>query len=416
MDRVIQKTAWQKNRRWIISGSAIALLAGVYVLVSFTSGRRLNVERERLTIETVKQDRFEEFIAVTGTVQPIRTITLVAVDGGIVQEKYLEEGAEVKKGDSILLLSNQDLQLDFMTRETALLDQLNNLRNTRISLEQSHLTMKQQLLDVENQLAKAKRDYEVNEKLNKSNLVAKKDYDDSYDQFHYLQNKYALLRQTVKQDSTLKAQQIVQMESSSSLIQSSLEQLKRNMDNLVLRAPADGQLASLTAEIGQNKTKGENIGLVDVKEGYKVRAGVDEHYISKVFPGLKASFDFDGKSYTMEVKKVYPQVTNGQFQVDMEFDKEVPSGVRQGQSLQVRLTLGAPAPAVLVGKGGFFQKTGGNWIFVVNGNKAEKRSIRVGRQNPDYYEVLEGLKPGEQVVTSGYETFGDADVLVLDQN
>ena len=411
MDRAIQKSKWEKYRKFILSGIAIAIMTLLYSSFFSFKTRSLNVAKEKLSVETIQKSFFQEFIAINGNVRPMRTIALVAIVGGIVQEKYLEDGAFVKQGDPLLKLSNQDLQLDFMNRETALLDQLNNLRNTRISMEQNHLKLMQQLLDMENDYTLKKRTYEINKQLIKDKIIATNEYQQSEDGYKSASNKYELLKQSVYKDSVNNNYQIQQLNFSSDLIQKNLELVKQNMDNLVIKAPVSGQLTTLNAEIGENKTKGESLGQVDVMEGFKVNAKIDEHYISRISPGLKGEFDLNGSSYSLTVKKVYPQVKDGQFQVDLEFEKNVPKDIKQGQSLQVRLTLGEATQAVLVNKGGFFQKTGGNWIFVIINNKAVKRNIKLGRQNPDYYEVIEGLTPGEKVITSNYEVFGDAEEL-----
>lgn len=413
MDRVIEQKKWSSKKKWSIVGGAALVLVISLSVWGWSSGSTLNVDLSKISVETVNTGVFEEFIPIDGVVRPLKTIYLDAAEGGRVEEKYVEEGAFVKQGDPILRLSNNDLLLDFMNRETALLDQLNNMRNTRISLDQNHLEMKQQLLDIEHQYQEKKREYDRNVKLMKEKVIAVADFEKSEAEFTYLANKRKLLIETVRKDSVFKNMQVNQLESSSGLIQRNLDMVKSSLDNLVIKAPITGQLTSLNAEIGETKSKGQNIGQVDMMEGFKLTAGVDEHYISRVAKGQKGTFMLDGKEYTVEVKTVFPQVQNGQFQVELLFPGEVPGNIRPGQTLQVRLSLSDKNTALLLPKGSFYQKTGGNWVYVVSNSTAVKREIKLGRQNPEYYEVLEGLQPGEAVVISSYELFGDADVLEL---
>jgi len=393
-------------------------LLAVLILTSYlsTSGAaKLNVDTQRITISKVSKGNFQEFIPIDGVVLPIKTIYLDATEGGTVQNILVEDGATLTQGQPILQLTNTDLQLEMVNRETAVFDLINNLQNTRNLMQQNRIQQLNQLADIEHNLIEAKRIYDMNKKLYADKVIAQQEFAQSKNNYDYQVRKRSLTKQTLQQDSVSMRQQIQQMQESVTRMKSNLALMHKKMDDLTIKAPVAGQITSLNAEIGESKTRGQRIGQVDVLNGFKVRANIDEHYISRIFAGQKGEFSFDGKTYELGVKKVFTQVTNGQFQVDMEFTKDVPQGIRRGQTLQVRLALSDQTQAVLVPKGGFYQKTGGNWIFKVdeNGKKAYKADIRLGRQNPEYYEVLEGLKPGDQVVTSSYESYDDMGELVI---
>lgn len=413
MDKKIDKKGITP-KRIMMGGFTLIVIAGViYMMMGAGVKKKLNVELSKISIDTIRLAAFQEFIPIDGVVQPIKTIFIDAYEGGRIDERYVEEGEFVKKGDPILKLSNSDMLLNFMSKETSLLDQLNNLRNTRLSLEQNHNNLKQQQLDVDHSYVEKTREYERSKKLYKEGVIADAEFQKIEDGYNHLVKKRLLLNTTIKRDSGFNSYQNVQLETSSSLIQKNLEMVKQTLDNLVIRAPIDGQLTALNAEIGETKAKGQNIGQVDVLEGYKVKANVDEHYISRIATGLTASFDFDGTEHSLVVKKVFPKVTNGQFQVELEFQGETPKGLKQGQTLQVKLALGAKNNVLLVKRGGFYQAGGGNWIYVLNNGKAVRRDIKLGRQNPQYYEVLEGLLKDEMVITSSYNTFGDSEELIV---
>ena len=393
-------------------------LLAVLILTSYlsTSGAaKLNVDTQRITISKVSKGNFQEFIPIDGVVLPIKTIYLDATEGGTVQNILVEDGATLTQGQPILQLANTDLQLEMVNRETAVFDLINNLQDTRNLMQQNRIQQLNQLADIEHNLTEAKRIYDMNKKLYADKVIAQQEYAQSKNNYDYQVRKRSLTKQTLSQDSVSMRQQIQQMQESVTRMKSNLDLMRKKMGDLTIKAPVAGQITSLNAEIGESKNRGQRIGQIDVLNGFKVRANIDEHYISRIFTGQKGEFAFDGKTYELSVKKVFTQVTNGQFQVDMEFTKDVPQGIRRGQTLQVRLALSDQTQAVLVPKGGFYQKTGGNWIFKVdeNGKKAYKADIRLGRQNPEYYEVLEGLKPGDQVVTSSYESYDDMGELVI---
>jgi HlyD family secretion protein len=415
VDRVIKKKRWNSKRIATIAG-ILALVGLISASFYFTSGKsRLNVDTERITISEIKKGSFKEFIPVNGIVLPITTIYLDAVEGGRVEEKYVEDGAFMKKGQPILRLANTDLELSLSNQETAVFEVLTQMQNTRNNAEQNTIRQLNQMAEVDNAYIEAERLYKLNKHLHDEKAIGSQEYKSSENNFNYQLRRKRLTQETLNNDSTSVTQQFRQMRESYSRMQNALALMRQKVGDLIVRAPVDGQLTSLDAEIGQSKNKGERLGQLDVTSGFKVRADIDEHYISRIFPGLTGDFSLSGKTYKLQIKKVYTQVTNGRFQVDMEFVDKVPQGIRRGQTLQIGLALSDETQAVLLAKGGFFQQTGGNWIFKVsdNGNMAFKADIQLGRQNPDYYEVLQGLKPGDKVVTSSYENYGTMQELML---
>lgn len=415
MDRVITKKKWTQKKIFTIAG-----IAGIILLASaswyFTSGNsRLNVNAERVTISEVKKASFQEFIPVNGSVQPVATIYLDALEGGRVEERFVEDGAVVKKGQPILRLSNTDLELNLANQETAVFEVLTQMQSTKNNAVQNTIQQLNQKAEVENALTEAERVYNLNKYLYEQKVIGSQEFKASENNYNYQVSRKKLNNQTLHQDEISNKQQISQMAASYARMQNALSLMRRKVGDLVVRAPIDGQLTSLDAEIGQSKNKGERLGQIDILTGYKVRVDIDEHYISRVVIGQMGETTVGGKVYPLKIKKVYTQVNNGRFQVDMEFVEAVPSGIRRGQSLQIRLALSDETEAVLVAKGGFFQQTGGNWIYKMSedGKTAYKVDVQLGRQNPDYYEVLSGLQPGDKVVTSSYENYGDMQELVF---
>lgn len=415
MDRVIAKKRWNSKRIATIAG--IAAVAGLIAAsLYFTSGKsRLNVDTERLTVSEIKKGPFQEFIPVNGIVLPITTIYLDAIEGGRVEEKYVDDGTEMKKGQPILRLSNTDLQLGLVTQQTNVYNLLTQMQISRNAAQQNTVNKLTQMTDVESLLKEAERIYNLDKHLYEKKAIGLQEFKKAENDYNYYSQKKNLTTQILHQDSSSNLQQLTQARQSYEGSQNALNVMRKKVGDLIVRAPVDGQLTSLDAEVGQSKNKGERLGQLDVTSGFKVRADIDEHYISRIFPGLTGDFTLSDKTYKLKIKKVYTQVTNGRFQVDMEFTNQVPQGIRRGQTLQIRLALGDETQAILLAKGGFFQQTGGNWIFKVaeNGNVAYKVDIQLGRQNPDYYEVLSGLKPGDKVVTSSYENYGTMQELVM---
>ena len=415
MDRVIAKKFWSKKRILTISG-VVGIAALITAAIVFTSGKsKLNVDTERITISEVKNGAFQEFIPVNGVVLPITTIYLDALEGGRVEEKFVEDGAVMKKGEPILRLSNTDLELSLVNQETSVYNLLTQMQISQNAARQNTISKLNQMTDVENALKEAERVYKLNKHLYEQKVIGSQEFKQSENNYNYQLEKKKLTQQILKQDSSSVGLETEQARQSYGRTQNALSVMRQKVGDLVVRAPVDGQLTSLDAEIGQSKNKGERLGQIDVLSGFKVRVDIDEHYISRIYTGLFGEFTFAGKDYKLKIKKVYTQVTNGRFQVDMEFDGEVPPGIRRGQTLQIRLALSDETQALLLAKGGFYQQTGGNWVFKVSegGNKAYKVDVQLGRQNPDYYEVLQGLKPGDKVVTSSYENYGNMQELIL---
>jgi HlyD family secretion protein len=415
VDRIREKKTWTRKRILTIAGitGLVVLICASYILTSGKS--RLNVDTERITISEVKQGIFQENIPVNGIVLPLTTIYLDALEGGRVEEKYVEDGAIMKKGEPILRLSNTDLELSLVNQETSVYNLLTQMQISQNAARQNTIGKLNQMTDVENALKEAERVYKLNKRLYEQKAIGLQEFRQSENTYTYQLERKKLTEQILKQDSLAVKQELEQAGNSYTRTQNALQLMRKKVGDLVVRSPVDGQLTSLDAEIGQSKPKGERLGQIDVIGGFKVRADIDEHYISRIYTGLSGTYDVGDKSYKLVIKKVFTQVLNGRFQVDMEFEKDVPPGIRRGQTLQIRLALSDEKQAVLVAKGGFYQQTGGNWIFKVSesGNTAYKVDIQLGNQNPEYYEVLQGLKPGDKVVTSSYENYGTMQELVL---
>jgi len=405
MDRPIKKKFWNLRRIIWSGGIIVILFLALYVLLSAGGGSTLRIEANKLTISEVVYDEFQEFIFVNGTVTPIKTIYLDAVEGGRVEEILVEEGSFVQKEDSILRLDNTDLHLDIMYREAQLFEQINNLRNTRLAIEQQSLNLKDQLLEVDYQIANSRRRFERCESMIEKKLISKDEYEQARDDYDYWVKKRGLTIETQMQDSILRAIQVKQLESSVERMQENLKVVKQKLENLVLTAPITGQLTSLNAEVGESKHRGERLGQIDVLDGFKLRADVDEYYIARIGINQKGKVEIAGESFDLNITKVYPEVVNGRFQIDLEFVGEEPEDIRRGQTVKINLALGDLSDAVLIARGGFYQSTGGRWAFVLDesGDYATRRKIEIGRQNPHVYEVLEGLEAGEKVITSSYD-------------
>lgn len=414
MDRPIQKKRFTPQRIALGLGIVAFLVFAVRTLLNGNQSS-LNVNREKITISKVERGVFDEFIVVTGVVQPLKTYQLDAIEGGYVAQKLLDGGATVRQGDLILKLENQRLTMEYVNRETEMYRLINELENTKLSLKQNKFTLRRTLSELDFQIQQAKLDHERNSKLVADKVISHQEYERTKITFERLtqQREIEIENQKFQEENSLV--QIKQLEGTLDRTRTNLTMMKQNLANLSVRAPVSGLLSRVDVEIGSSITAGQNIGQIDDLNGFKMRVEVDEHYISRIFPGLEGSFEFNGATTKLVVSKVYPEVRNGRFDVDMTFEKKVPDGIRRGQSVPVRLQLGKPAEATLLPTGGFFSDTGGNWVYVVSesGTKATKRNISLGRKNPQFFEVLTGLEPGEQVITSSYENFGDKDVLNL---
>ncbi len=415
MDIPIKKKQFSKSRLLLIGGVIAILALIVFVIISTSGGSKLNVEKERISINTITNDVFQENIPVNGIVLPITTIYLDALEGGRVEEKFVEDGAILKKGEPILRLSNTDLELSLVNQETSVYNLLTQMQISQNAARQNTINRQNQFTDVENSLIEAKRVYDLNKRLYEKGAIGRQDFESSKNNYDYQKERMNLAEQVLSEDSISSKLEVRQARDSYARTQSALELMRKKVGDLVVRAPIDGQLTSLDAEIGQSITKGTRLGQVDVTSGYKVRVDIDEHYISRIYNGQTGTFKLNNKTYTLVIKKVFTQVTNGRFQVDMKFEGDVPEGIRRGQNLQIRVALSAEKQALLVPKGGFFQKTGGNWIFKVSedGSNAYKVNIRLGSQNTEYYEVIEGLNAGDKVITSSYDSYGDTEELIL---
>ena len=413
MDKKIEKKKWPLKR--VIKWSAIGIfvLAVAYGLIFKTGGSVLNVQEERLTISTVARGPFQEFIPILGNVMPQYYEYLSASLGGSVERIFVRAGSKVKKGDEILKLSNTSLLMTMVNNEAQINRASNDLRATRLQLERNRLNLKRELAEAEYYLERIKKDFGRNKILFDEGLISEKDYFDLKDEFEYMKKRRELTIESQKQDLKFSEVQVGQLETSLVQMQKNMDLLKEQLESLTIRAPISGHLTSLEAEVGQSVPQGLKIGQIDDMEGFRVRAEIDEHYINRIEVGRKGTFDFAESNYELIVKQVYPEVKEGKFEVDLEFPGEQAVGIRRGLTLHIRLQLSEMSEAVLLNRGGFYQTTGGNWVFVVDnsGSFAVKRSIRLGRQNPEYFEVLDGLNPGEKVITSSYENYGDIERL-----
>jgi len=415
VDRPIEKKKWTVKRigTIIIVISIVLLIAVSYYLTSGKS--KLNVNLERITISEVSNGTFQEFIPVNGMVLPLTSIYLDASEGGRVEEKFVEDGAVLTKGQPILRLSNTDLLMTMLSQQNTVYNTLTQMQINSNAAQQNTVSKLNQMADVESLFKEAERVYLLDKHLFAENVIGSQEFKKSENDFNYYSKKKELTLQILKQDSVSRYQQEEQDKRSYQGSQEALNMMRQKVNELTVRSPIDGQLTSLDAEIGQNKRMGDRLGQIDVLSGFKVRADIDEHYISRIYDGLKGDFTFAEKLYKLKIFKVFTQVTNGRFQVDMQFEGTIPNGIRRGQNLQIRLALSDEKQALRLPRGGFYQQTGGNWIFKVdtNGKTAYKTDIQLGSQNPDYYEVLQGLKPGDKVITSSYENYGEMQELIL---
>lgn len=415
MDRIIEKKKGLKTKHiiWILGGLLLAFI--LYKAISSAGTKTLRVDREKLTINTVQQGQFNDYIRLNGQVEPISTIYLDAEEGGRVKERLIEEGATVKAGDVILKLENRTLYQIIMSSEADLAQKENMLRQTRINFENQMIETSRRLLATRFDIQKKKRNYEQQKALYDDKLIAAEIYLQAKEDYDYSTKEQQINELKAKNDSMIMVSEMGQLTNDLAKMRQTLQLVYERLENLNVKAPVEGQLGMLDAEIGQSIGQGARIGQINVLTNYKVQAMIDEHYIDRVRHGLTGTLSRQDKTWELHVKKVYPEVRQGQFRIDMVFANEKPENIRTGQTYYINLELGQPQDAIMIARGTFFQSTGGQWIYVLDatGSFATKRNIRIGRQNPQYYEVLEGLNPGEQVITSGYENFGDNDKLVI---
>ena len=404
----------KKHIPYVIGGALFVFLLGWIIFGDHAA--TLRVDARSLTVGEVRRDQFNDFFRVDGQVQPITVVQLSPEEGGIVQEKVVEEGAKVKRGDVIVRLSNSNLDLEILNAEAELAEKQNLLRNTQVTMEQDKLTNETERAQYEIDMRRARRAYEQQKQLYEEELVAKEDYLKAQEDYDLAARKYDLVVKRLYQDSISRGIQMEEMEFSLANMRRNIQLIHQRKENLNVRSQIDGELGLLDVVLGQNISPGQMIGQINDLSDYKIEAMIDEHYIDRVRPGLSATFERQGATFALTVRKVYPEVREGKFRTDFVFTGERPDNIRSGQTYYINLELGQPTESVIIPKGTFFQSTGGSWIFVLDadGKRAYRRQIKIGRQNPQYYEVLEGLEPGERVIVSNYESYKDNEVLVLE--
>lgn len=414
MDRQIEKKSFLRRYAWYIAAAA-ALAALLVWIVLGTTANTTTVDASDITISDVTRGKFDDYVRLNGQVLPIQVVQISPEEGGIVREKVVEEGTRVRKGDVILRLSNSNLDLQILNAEAELAEKQNLLRNTQVAMQQDRLNNRTEQATLDTDCDRKRRAYEQNARLYKERLISKEGYLQSREDYKLARRKQSLISQRLKQDSIYRHVQMAQMEDNLNNMRKNVLLVRDRKNKLEVRSAIDGELGLLDVELGQNIAAGQNIGQINDLSDFKVQAQIDEHYIDRVRPGLSASFSRDGKTYRLRVRKVYPEVRNGTFRTDFVFVGERPAQMRSGQTFYVELALGKSQQATLIPRGTFFQTSGGNWIFVLDksGRKAYRRNISIARQNPQYYEVTDGLEPGERVITSGYEAFKDNEVLVI---
>lgn len=414
MDRQIEKKSFFRRYAWYIAAAA-ALAALLVWIVLGTTASTMTIDATDITISDVTRGKFDDYVRLNGQVLPIQVVQISPEEGGIVREKVVEEGTRVRKGDVILRLSNSNLDLQILNAEAELAEKQNLLRNTQVAMQQDRLNNRTEQATLDTDCDRKHRAYEQNARLYKERLISKEVYLQSREDYNLARRKQSLISQRLKQDSIYRHVQMAQMEDNLDNMRKNVLLVRDRKNKLEVRSAIDGELGLLDVELGQNIVAGQNIGQINDLSDFKVQAQIDEHYIDRVRPGLSASFSRDGKTYRLRVRKVYPEVRNGTFRTDFVFVGERPAQMRSGQTFYVELALGKSQQATLIPRGTFFQTTGGNWIFVLDksGRKAYRRNISIARQNPQYYEVTDGLEPGERVITSGYEAFKDNEVLVI---
>ncbi len=415
MDRKIEKKKWTTKRFVTIIGIALLAYLLVYLVFLRDNSSKIYIDKEQITIAEVKADKFQEFIPIDGIVLPKTTIYIDAIMGGNVKEIYVEDGALLAKGDPILRLVNTNLELSYMEQETRIFEAINNLQNTKIGLEQNKFLRQKEIANLNQQLEAVEVNFGRQKSLYTDSLISDQAFEDAERNFRYSKKQLQISLELQRLDSISTERRYKQIDQSMDRLYNNLELLRASLDNLTVKAPADGQLSSFSIEVGQTASSGEHLGQIDNPDDYKLRANIDERYISRVSIGQEAEFDFGGKTYLLTIKKIYTDVTAGSFQVDLFFENGYPDHIKRGQTLQLRLKFSSQTDALIVRRGGFFQKTGGNWIYVLDasGEFAVKRPIRINRQNTLYYEVMEGLDAGEKVIISSYDSFGDKDKVIF---
>lgn len=418
MDRILEK---KKGINLIFTKKAVPywlgalLVAFIIWLVARDDSKKLRVNLDNISVNAVTAGQFNDYIRISGQVAPITTIQISPLEGGVVQEIVTEEGSKVKKGDVILILSNENLDMQILNSEADLAEKENILRNTLIQMEQQKLSVEQEKLQLQMDVRRNKRNYEAQKALYDEGLIAKEEYLKAEEDYELSSSRLKLVENRAKQDSLYRTTQIDQMQESLTNMRQNMMMIRKRKDNLTIKAPIDGELGLLDVVLGQSVAAGSKIGQINNLDSYKIEAQIDEHYIDRVSAGLDATFERQSERYQAQIRKVYPEVRDGKFKADFKFVGQQPENIRSGQTYYLNLQLGQPVEAILIPRGAFYQKTGGKWIYVMSsdGTKAIRRDIRIGRQNPQYYEVIDGLEPEERVITSSYDNFGDSDVLIF---
>ncbi len=418
MDKIIEK---KKGIAIAFTKKALPYWFGTFLtifilwLIMRDDATTLRVNAGTLSISEVLSGEFNDYIRVSGQVQPMTTIQISPQEGGIVQEILIEEGSKVKAGDEILRMSNDNLDLQILNSEAELAEKENLLRNTMISMEQQRLSVQQEKLQLQIEVKRLKRKYEQNKVLYEEKLIAREEYLMTEEDYQIAAGRLELVKERATQDSLYRSVEIKQMQESLDNMRLNMQMIRKRKENLTIKSPISGELGLLEVVLGQSIASGMKIGQINNLDSYKIEAQIDEHYIDRVSAGLEAKFERQNETFGAVIRKVYPEVREGRFKADFRFNGEQPANIRTGQTYYLNLQLGQPEKAILIPRGTFYQKTGGKWVYVVSpeGGKAVKREIRIGRQNPQYYEVLEGLEAGEKVITSGYDNFGDNEVLVF---
>ncbi|MCB0487441.1 MAG: efflux RND transporter periplasmic adaptor subunit [Cyclobacteriaceae bacterium] len=416
MDKQLKKKKWTVKKIATYGGIALLVFFISYQFLFADRRSKLKVEKEKITISTVQRGVFQEFIPQTGTVEPARTVYLDAIEGGNIKAIVKESGAMVKKGELILELSNLNREIAVLQQEASQVESINRSRDTRLSINNTDLAQRQSLAEIDNQLAILGPQYERQKQLFAKKLISKQEFEQTEANYKYNLKRRQITYEVYKKDSLNRIEQLRDIDISENRMRSNLEGVRRILDNLNIKAPIDGQLSTPHWEIGQAVTTGQRLGQVDIVGAYKVRVPIDELYLPRISTGLHATTPFAGKDYSLVITYIYPTITNGRFEVDMDFDGETPDGIRRGQSMRLRIELGQSSEELLLPVGGFYKDTGGNWVFVLEDgdNRAVRRDIKLGRKNTENFEVLEGLQPGDRVITSSYENFGNNEVLILD--
>ena len=418
MDRKIEKKkgiARAFTKKALPYWGGALLLVFILWLVFRDDSKKLRIDADNITVGTVTAGEFNDYIRISGQVAPMTTIQISPLEGGVVQQIVTEEGSRVSAGDVIIVLSNENLDMQILNSEADLAEKENILRNTMIQMEQQKLSVEQEKLQLQMEVQRNRRTYEVQKALYDDGLIAREDFLKAEEDYQLSTNRLKLVNNRAKQDSLYRSVEITQMRESLDNMRVNMMMIRKRKDNLTIKAPINGELGLLDVVLGQSVGAGTKIGQINNLDSYKIEAQIDEHYIDRITPGLEATFERQSERYEAQIRKVYPEVRDGKFKADFKFVGQQPENIRSGQTYYLNLQLGQPVEAVLIPRGAFYQKTGGKWIYVLSsdGSKATRRDIRIGRQNPQYYEVIEGLEPGEKVITSSYDNFGDSEVLVF---